>query len=202
MTSAHRRADHRLAGLLASSLVATAGFVAFSGGGPAVAETLPPPLNGSWSIIGHGYGHGHGMSQYGARGAARQGLNAAQIIAFYYPGTTLGSVAGSTVRVRVTDDGADTVVNADPGLVLSWAGGSRTLSTEGISQWRLKPLVTGFTVDYLPSGTTVWKQSFTTTSTAADFSRSANTIRLYQSNGTSTVYRGTVGAVRAGSGEL
>jgi SpoIID/LytB domain protein len=142
------------------------------------------------------------MSQYGARGAARRGLNAAQIIAFYYPGTTLGSVAGSTVRVSLTDDGTDTVVSADPGLVLSSPGASTVLTTTGVSQWRLKPLGTGFAVDYLPAGTTVWKRSFTTTSTAADFSRSANTIRLYQSNGSSTVYRGTVGAVRTGAGEL
>jgi SpoIID/LytB domain protein len=176
--------------------------VALSGAGPAAAETLSPPLSGSWSIVGHGYGHGHGLSQYGARGAARRGLNAAQIIAFYYPGTALGSVAGSTVRVRLTDDGTDTVVNADPGLVLSWAGGSQALSAAGISRWRLMPSGTGFAVDYLPSGTTVWKRSFTTTSTAADFSRSANTIRLYQNNGSSTVYRGKVGAVRSGSGQL
>jgi stage II sporulation protein D len=202
VVAVHRRAAQRVAGLLAYSLVATAGVVAFSGASPAVAETLTPLVNGSWSIVGHGYGHGHGMSQYGARGAARRGLNGAQIIAFYYPGTTLGSVASSTVRVRVTDDGTDTVVNADPGLVLSSAAGSKALSTAGISRWRLKPLGTGFAVDYLPSGTTVWKRSFTTTSTASDFSRSANTIRLYQSNGSSTIYRGKVGAVRSGSSEF
>lgn len=198
VVSIHRRAAKRVAGLLAYSLVATAGVVAFSGASPAAAESLAPLVNGSWSILGHGYGHGHGMSQYGARGAARRGLNAAQIIAFYYPGTTLASVAGSTVRVKVTDDGTDTVVNADPGLVVGWAGGSRALTTPA-TRWRLKPLGTGFAVDYLPSGTTVWKRSFTTTSTAADFSRGASPIRLYQSNGSSTVYRGKVGAVRTGT---
>ena len=191
-----------MAGLLASSLLATAGVVAFSGAGSAVAETLPPTVNGSWPVVGHGYGHGHGLSQYGARGAARRGLSAAQIIAFYYPGTALASVAGSTVRVRVADDGTDTVVNADQGLVLSSGGGSRALSTAGISRWRLKPLGAGFAVDYLPSSTTVWKRSFATTSTAADFSRGANTIRLYQNNGSSTVYRGKVGAVRTGSSQF
>jgi len=201
MAAVSRVANQRIVRLL-TPLVAAAGIAAFSASSSAAAETLPPPVNGVWSVIGHGYGHGHGLSQYGARGAARRGLNAAQITAFYYPGTTLGSVAGSTVRVALTDDGTDTVVNADPGLVLSSAGASTPLTTTGVSRWRLKPLGAVFAVDYLPAGTTVWVRSFTTTSTAADFSRSANTIRLYQNNGSSTVYRGTVGAVRVGSGEL
>lgn len=36
-----------------------------------------------------GGGHGVGMSQYGAKGMAEQGFNPEQILAFYYPGTTL-----------------------------------------------------------------------------------------------------------------
>ena len=51
-------------------------------------------------LTGHGYGHGHGMSQYGAQGAALQGLTHRQILAFYYPGTTLGTATGH-------DPGAD-----------------------------------------------------------------------------------------------
>ena len=42
-------------------------------------------------IQGRGYGHGHGMSQHGAEGAAREGLSAAEILSFYYPGTDAGS---------------------------------------------------------------------------------------------------------------
>lgn len=37
-----------------------------------------------------GYGHGVGMSQYGARGLALQGMNYREILAWYYQGTTLG----------------------------------------------------------------------------------------------------------------
>ena len=48
------------------------------------------PADGVLRLTGHGYGHGHGMSQYGAQGAALQGLTYQQILAFYYPGTTLG----------------------------------------------------------------------------------------------------------------
>jgi len=176
--------------------------VAFSGASPAVAETLPPLVNGSWSIVGHGYGHGHGMSQYGARGAARRGLNAAQIIAFYYPGTTLGSVAGSLVRVKLTDDGTDTVVAASTGLQLSWAGGSKLLNAAGASQWRLRPLGTGFTVDYLASGKWSSGPFATTTATAVDFSSGAASIRLFRNDGTSTAYRGKVGAVRTGASQF
>ncbi|HIK19520.1 MAG TPA: SpoIID/LytB domain-containing protein [Synechococcus sp. M44_DOE_062] len=42
-----------------------------------------------YRFIGGGFGHGVGLSQYGSYTLARQGFNAAQILAFYYPGTTL-----------------------------------------------------------------------------------------------------------------
>ncbi|MFI2708118.1 hypothetical protein ACH5WX_11280, partial [Nocardioides sp. CER28] len=61
--------------------------------GAASARTAEPavavPEGGALHLTGHGYGHGRGMSQYGAEGAARQGLTSAQIIGFYYPGTTI-----------------------------------------------------------------------------------------------------------------
>jgi stage II sporulation protein D len=43
---------------------------------------------------GRGYGHGVGMCQWGAKGMAEQGATAPQILAFYYPGTTLGTLGG------------------------------------------------------------------------------------------------------------
>jgi len=53
-------------------------------------------------FFGRGYGHGVGMSQYGARGRALAGQTAATILAHYYRGTTLGSIAtGTPIRVRV-----------------------------------------------------------------------------------------------------
>ena len=61
------------------------------------------PANGMLKLTGHGYGHGHGMSQYGAQGAARQGLTHRQILAFYYPGTASARPAG-TIRVLITAD--------------------------------------------------------------------------------------------------
>jgi len=54
------------------------------------------------TFFGRGYGHGVGMSQYGARGRALAGQDAATILAHYYRGTRLGAVATTTrIRVRV-----------------------------------------------------------------------------------------------------
>lgn len=59
-------------------------------------------VNGAFSFSGHGYGHGHGMSQWGADGAAHEGLTATQILDHYYPGTAAGAAGNPTVRVAVT----------------------------------------------------------------------------------------------------
>ena len=56
-------------------------------------ETWLTPGATAITLTGHGFGHGNGMSQYGAHGAAQQGLTWQQIVAFYYPGTTLGRSA-------------------------------------------------------------------------------------------------------------
>lgn len=45
-------------------------------------------------VEGAGAGHGVGLSQYGALGLARQGQDHLHILGFYYPGTTLGVLAG------------------------------------------------------------------------------------------------------------
>jgi SpoIID/LytB domain protein len=53
-------------------------------------------------FYGRGYGHGVGMSQYGARGRALAGQDAAAIVAHYYQGTTLGTTDPKrAVRVLV-----------------------------------------------------------------------------------------------------
>src|SRR6188508_2186946 len=67
----------------------------------AVSETYRVPASGTLRLTGHGYGHGHGMSQYGAQGAAKQGLTYRQIADFYYPGTSWGTATGR-VTVQLT----------------------------------------------------------------------------------------------------
>ena len=68
-----------------------------------VSQSYTVPSNGVLKLTGHGYGHGHGMSQYGARGAAKQGLTHRQILAFYYPGTAVSTTSG-LIRVLITAD--------------------------------------------------------------------------------------------------
>jgi stage II sporulation protein D len=58
----------------------------------------------NWTITGAGAGHGVGMSQYGALAQANAGWKAAQILKFYYPGTTMGPAADAmTLVVNVQD---------------------------------------------------------------------------------------------------
>lgn len=52
-----------------------------------------------YRFIGGGFGHGVGLSQYGSYTLARRGLNAAQILAFYYPGTTLAPLGSLSLQL-------------------------------------------------------------------------------------------------------
>ncbi len=63
---------------------------------PALLSTLfelEPVMQGEsltgYTFVGGGFGHGVGMSQYGSYGLSRRGFTAAQILDFYYPGTSL-----------------------------------------------------------------------------------------------------------------
>ena len=97
------------------------------------------PRKASITIKGHGYGHGHGMSQYGAEGAARQGLTFRQIANFYYPGTTWGTARGA-VRVLISADTTDDlVVLPRDGLRVrdSRTGTVTRLPANGATRWRI-----------------------------------------------------------------
>jgi stage II sporulation protein D len=96
-TAAPLRARFGVALLIAVALLgslipsATAGPVATAG-----ANALTGPL----TFHGRGYGHGVGLSQYGARGRALAGQDAATILAHYYAGTTRGTIP-TTAGIRV-----------------------------------------------------------------------------------------------------
>ncbi len=49
--------------------------------------------NENYTFSGRGYGHGVGLSQYGAKGMAEAGFTYDEIIAHYYPGTTLSEAS-------------------------------------------------------------------------------------------------------------
>ncbi|MEJ7743403.1 MAG: SpoIID/LytB domain-containing protein [Nocardioidaceae bacterium] len=132
-------------GWLALSAVPALGLLA----APAEAEqTYYVPVSDNLTFNGHGYGHGHGMSQYGAQGAALEGLSYQKIVKFYYPGTRWGEARGQ-VRVLVSSDWtSDLVVRATQGITVrdlrdraQW----RLPRRQGLDRWRLTPAEDGST---------------------------------------------------------
>lgn len=191
------RRTRRLLALVVCATLGVTGIGIISSGFQASAvEIAPLPASGTVTVSGHGYGHGHGMSQYGARGAAIQGVTAARILAFYYPGTTLVTLPATTIRVGLSVAGTYTTVGG--ATKVTGYTGALTAST----RYRLVPSGTGFQLQFL-SGT-AWKAvaGAPVLAARADFSGAAGYVRLYRSDGTSADYRGSVGAVRNGSGRI
>src|SRR5262249_61792714 len=85
--------------LLPASAAATAGGLAAAANASSVCTgtcfTAPAGSGALFVFTGHGWGHGVGMSQYGAYGYALHGATFQQILAHYYPGTTLATTSGS-----------------------------------------------------------------------------------------------------------
>jgi stage II sporulation protein D len=46
---------------------------------------------------GSGYGHGVGLCQWGAKKRAEDGFSYREILEYYYPGTTLEKISGSSL---------------------------------------------------------------------------------------------------------
>ena len=96
----------------------------------------------TFTVTGHGWGHGHGLSQYGALGAANQGVGWKQIVGFYYPGTRLGRAHGQ-IKVLLTADNGDVVVDAQDGLRLHPLSGKKSFVLAKIrpraTRWRILP---------------------------------------------------------------
>ncbi len=96
-------------------------------------RAVPAPVT-SFVIAGHGYGHGIGMSQYGALGYAQHGFAYAQILAHYFPGTTLGSASGLTLRVLLAEGKKTlTVSSTAPFTVRDGAGATHSLAAGAYS---------------------------------------------------------------------
>jgi SpoIID/LytB domain protein len=78
----------------------------------------------SFTFTGGGYGHGVGMSQWGAKGRADQGQAAGDILAAYYPGTSVVNQAPNGPRVKLGDAASTTL--SQPGGAMAFApdGGS------------------------------------------------------------------------------
>jgi SpoIID/LytB domain protein len=157
-------------------------------------ETYPRAPDSTVAISGHGYGHGHGMSQWGAYGAATKGLTWQQILAFYYPGTSMVNLGNPTIRVRLDAVGSGTLyVACAAGLRLAGSA----LPTAGITQYRARPLSTGrLQIDQLSSAG--WK-AYTSSASPAVFSSSSGLVNVMLASGSWRAYRGSIYANWASS---
>jgi len=104
-----------------TSRLAAAGLVLALSVLLAACQPTPPPT--SFTFAGSGWGHGVGMSQYGALGMAEAGRSYVQILAAYYPGT-------SVVTRTPTDDLRVLVAERRPTLTFV-TGGTTTFGTAG-----------------------------------------------------------------------
>jgi SpoIID/LytB domain protein len=80
---------------------------------------------------GHGWGHGVGMSQYGAFGYALHGASYQQILAHYYPGTTLGPAAGTKFRVLLADRKQKATISSEVPFTVADGAGHRVALPAG-----------------------------------------------------------------------
>lgn len=170
---------------------------------PARATTTPDPVlavpsGATITIFGHGYGHGHGMSQYGAEGAALKGLSAQQIVAFYYPHTTLSTVTGS-IRVLITaDTTSDLLVLPHTGLKAQQVGTTTIwdLATlhPAADQWRIVPDgPTNNELDWHSKG--IWHMQAIVAGVLQFTSAAGAPTTLILPDGTQRAYRGALRSV-------
>ena len=183
-----------LAALLTTSVLTTS---------PAAADTAISARSGTFTISGAGWGHGWGMSQYGAYGAARKGLNWKQILAFYYSGTRLAQQpSGYSLRVWITaDKDGDLRVRPAAGLTLRDASGHSYPLPTGTKYrtWRVKRSGTGYVLSYLnPDG--VWAIQRTNLSTTTwRFTNTAKIVKVVMPSGSVREYRGSVSLIKWGT---
>lgn len=121
---------------------------------PGRSRTVPSPmfsLNADDAarvivVDGRGFGHGIGMGQYGAYGKALRGMNAAGILAAYYPGTKVVATPPDqrpgSVRV-VLDDGRPEVRFSASGTFRVYDEKGALLASVGSGQWRAVPAPRG-----------------------------------------------------------
>jgi stage II sporulation protein D len=90
----------------AAAVLAALGLTGITPAGHA-AQSQP-----AFFAAGHGWGHGIGLAQYGAYGYALHGWTYDQIVAHYYPGTTLGEAPLKRVRVLLVPGSKRVVVSS------------------------------------------------------------------------------------------
>ncbi|MFZ0323502.1 MAG: SpoIID/LytB domain-containing protein, partial [Actinomycetes bacterium] len=114
-------------GLLATAALVAATVPLWGAGVAGATESYQVPGKGFFAFDGRGFGHGIGMSQFGAEGMGRLGKSYRQILAFYYPGTTLRH--GPRDRTIVVElSAADRSVAGTSSLVLRPSKGLQVVS--------------------------------------------------------------------------
>jgi SpoIID/LytB domain protein len=207
-----RRALRRPLATVSVMALAASGAVALAPS--AAAEVIVRPSDGVLRVKGHGWGHGRGMSQWGAYGAATKGLTYRQILSFYYPGTTLGSLPNSSITVRITGD-TDGITQVQAPIPGKNAGGLQVTSgsngtakalptTLGATSWRTSTSIDGTTATLqyhaLVDGTWSWQNydllgNGGTLAAPVAFSSTSGTVRLLLGS-TYRAYAGSVSGVR------
>lgn len=178
--------------LLGVSLAATLAATISGTVTPAHAEEVPGAAN--YEISGHGFGHGRGLSQYGARAAARDDATWRRIVDFYYPGTRVGR-RGGTLDVLITAATRATLtVEAQQGLTLAVPG------KPGVRQrldrvrpeaggWRISSKGKRSVVEYQVRGS--WRR-LTAVKGEAEFRGGAEPVTLRLPKGEDASYRGAL----------
>jgi SpoIID/LytB domain protein len=183
----------RLLGLSLGVVLASAALVTSSL--PAAADDVAAA--DTYTVTGYGYGHGHGLSQYGAQGAAKQGVPWQQILGFYYPGTSLGR-AGGTISVLISADKKDVVVDARDGLRLTRLTGPKTFTLGRLrpkaTTWRIMPRGSRSVVSYRAPGRGGW-QKWTAFPGEAELSAGGQPLTLRLPNHRTADYRGVLRSV-------
>jgi len=171
---------------------------------PAHADPSVSARSASFTIRGAGWGHGWGMSQYGAYGAAREGLSWKQILAFYYRGTRLDKLpSGTKIKVWITADSDNSLrVLPASGLAISDTAGHHYTVPTGVKyrSWRISRSGAGYRLSYrTSSGSYVTKSTRLTTGSWSVSTRS-KIVKVVLPNGSVRPYRGTMALIKRGSG--
>ncbi|WP_121258317.1 SpoIID/LytB domain-containing protein [Nocardioides ferulae] len=191
----------RLPRLLVAGAVAAA-TLATAPPATAAPDRWQVPSPATIVVRGHGYGHGHGMSQYGAEGAAREGLTYEQIAEFYYPGLRWGRARGR-VTVQITADATDDlVVRPRAGLTVRDTGGDSEpveLPDNGAALWRVADRRDGSTwVAYQPGGAKKRWRAWRELTGSGEFAAGERPVTLVTPAG-DRAYRGRLRAAPVGT---
>ena len=170
---------------------------------PARADPVVAPKSGSVTVRGSGWGHGWGMSQYGAYGAAREGLSWSRILAFYYPGTERTSLPPrSMLKVWVTSDTDGSLrVLPSPGLnIRDGVGGRFTVPTGSkYVSWRIARYGSGYRLTYRTAdGRDIVTRTGLSKGTWSFYSPSRS-VRVLLPSGTIRTYRGSMALIKWGT---